>query len=327
MVTKSLSPMIGRPTAFPKVEYPVSAKRGPHARVKGAKGTKPRSVLAVSYETMTIPLEHARRRCGLAGVVLQVVSFVGVAACATGCGKKSDEAGVAPVASALVASTADSPAATWHYAIAPAGVTRIDMPGIKEHIKAETSASAGALDIVPSDLAKSRGIIRIDLSTLATHTFGDEGQDATQTKHARTWLEAVVDGKTNETMRWAEFAIRSIDALSATAVQAIAPTKDGGDEVRTATMTVHGELLIHGHKLPKDAVVDVSFRVPAGASAGAKPTRIDIQSKGPFRVVLKDYEVAPRDPAGQLLAWTSSLVSKVAETADVSVAVSAIPSP
>jgi hypothetical protein len=140
----------------------------------------------------------------------------------------------------------------------------------------------------------------------------------------------------NESLRWADFAIRSIDGLSASDLRAVAPTREGADQVRQVTMTVHGDLLVHGHKLPKDDVVDVLFHYGADApraaaaavhDADSKPMRIEIRSKEPMRVVLKEHEVAPRDPAGQVLAWTTSLISKVAETADVSVALAATPIP
>jgi hypothetical protein len=243
------------------------------------------------------------------------------------CGKKPDEAKLAPAASALTASRTNPATTTWHYVVDPKSATRVDMPGLKEHIKGRTDGAGGTLDIVPTDLSLSRGIVRVDLATFATDTFGDSDKDATQTKHARTWLEAVVDGKINEDLRWAEFAIRTIDGLSATDVTMVGATKDSTEDVRTVTMTVHGDLLIHGHKLPKDDVVDVRFHYPAGAPAASEPPRIEIKSRQPMRVLLKEHDVAPRDPAGQLLAWTTSLVSKVADTADVTIAMTATPMP
>jgi hypothetical protein len=90
-------------------------------------------------------------------------------------------------------------------------------------------------------------------------------------------------------------------------------------------MTVHGELLVHGHKLPKDAAVDVAFHYPAGAAADSKPSRIEIKSKQPLRVVLKEHDVRPRDTAGAVLEWTTRLISKVAETADITVDIGATP--
>ncbi len=255
------------------------------------------------------------------------LTLCALSAAGTACSKRGDEVRLAPAASALTASTADPATTTWHASIDAKSTTRVDMPGLKEHIQGATAAAAGALDVVPRDLGQSRGIVRVDLSTFATHTFGDDDKDATQTKHARTWLEAVVDGKTNDEMRWAEFAIRSIDSPSATDVRTVPPAREASEDLRTVTMTVHGDLLVHGHTLPKEDVVDVVFHYPAGAPPGSKPSRIDVTSKEPMRVVLKEYDVSPRDPAGQVLAWTSSLISKVAETADVTVALTATPVP
>jgi hypothetical protein len=256
-----------------------------------------------------------------------VATFGMLAVSGLACSKQGDEARVAPASSALIASTTDSATAAWHFAIDAKSTTQVDMPGLKEHIRGETTVSAGTIDIVPSHLAQSRGLVRVDLSTFATHTFGDNEKDATQTKHARTWLEAVVDDKTNENMRWADFAIRSIDGLSTPDVSTATAVREGADDVRSVRMTVHGELLIHGHKLPKDDVVDVSFRYPAGAAPDSKPTRIGVTSQQPMRVVLKEHDVVPRDPAGQLLAWTTNLISKVADSADVTVALTAAPLP
>jgi hypothetical protein len=244
-----------------------------------------------------------------------------------GCGKKEDATPVAPPASALVASTAEpSGAATWHYVLDSKGTAHVEMPGLNEHIVGDTSATAGTLEVSPHELGQSRGLVRVDLSTFTTHTFGND-KDADQTKHARTWLEAVVDGKTNEDMRWAEYAIRSIDGLSSTDLAKVVPTKDGDGDLRTVTMTTHGELRIHGRQVQKDDVVTVSFRYPSGAAADAKPTRIEVKPRQPIRVVLKEYDVAPRDPGGKALAWTTSLLSKVAETADVTFDLGAAPAP
>jgi hypothetical protein len=242
-----------------------------------------------------------------------------------GCGKKDDATSLAPSATALASSQAASSAKAWHFTVDPKGTTHVDMPGLKEHIKGDTSAADGTLDVVAADLSQSRGTIKADLSTFTTHTFGDD-HDASQTEHARTWLEAVVGGKTNEPMRWATFAIRSIDGLSATDLAKVAPTKDGGDDVRTVSMTVHGDMLVHGHQVQKDAAVDVAFHYPAGSPADAVPTRVTVKSKQPLRIVLKEVDVQPRDTVGQITAWTTGLVSKVAEFADVTVDLSAAPS-
>jgi hypothetical protein len=245
------------------------------------------------------------------------------------CGKTEAAVQPAPTASSLAvssASAASAGGAIWHYVIDPKGMSHIDMPGVTEHITADTTASAGTLDVVPGDLARSRGLVRIDLTTLATNSFHDEERDAKQTTHARTWLEAVVEGKTNEAMRWADFAVRSVDGLSATDITKVQPASDG---LRKVTAVVHGDLLIHGHKLPKDDAVELAFEYAPGAVPGPNvmPSRIGIRSTQPVHVVLKEHEVEPRDPGGKLAKWTTALISKVAETADVAVNIAAVPAP
>src|SRR5580698_3448060 len=258
---------------------------------------------------------------GMAATVVTVATIVA-------CGKKDDAAGLAPAASALATSKAGTTATTWHYVVDPESTTHVDMPGVKEHIKADTTGAAGTFDVAPGDLTQSRGLVRIDLATFATHTFGND-DDGTQTKHALTWLEVAVGDKTgdDEQMRWADFAIRGIDGASATDLTKVEATRDGGDDLRSVAMTVHGDVLIHGHRVQKDGLVDVAFRYPGGAAADSRPSRIEIKSKEPMRVVLKELDVRPRDPAGQLLDWTTKLISKVAETADVTVDIGATPAP
>jgi hypothetical protein len=260
-------------------------------------------------------------------------AFAAAGLCLLGaaCSKKDDGPGLAPSASALAVSSAApaSPtAAVWHFAIDPKSTTHVEMPGLKENIKGDTTAAAGTLDVVPGDLAKSRGLVRVDLTTFSTHTFGDSDKDATQTKHARTWLEAVVDGKTEESMRWADFAVRSIDGLTATDLAKVAPAREGGEpyDVRRVTMTVHGDLLVHGHKVEKVDVVEATFRYAPGAAPDAKPARIEMKSKEPMKVVLKEHDVRPRDTQGKIAEWTTNLIAKVAETAAVTLDLSATPS-
>jgi len=239
---------------------------------------------------------------------------------------RREQAAAVPAASALAASTVDAGSGAWRYTLEPAAGAHVDMQGVKERIRADATGASGTLEVVPKDLARSRGTVRIDLATLATSTFHND-DDATQTRHARTWLEVQVGGQTNESMRWAEFAIRSIDGLSASDVSAVAAQRDGDQDVRTVTMTVHGDLLVHGHTVPNENAVAVEFHWPAGAPAGSQPGRVVVKSQQSMRVVLKEFDVRPRDPAGIALAWTTSLISKVAEAADVTVDLGATPAP
>jgi hypothetical protein len=179
------------------------------------------------------------------------------------------------------------------------------------------------------NLANSRGEVRADLETLKTHTFGDT-KDEKQTEHALTWLEVGPQAPANVkgSNRWATFAIRSIDGLSATDLTKVVPEKSGDGDVRTVTLIAHGDFLLHGHKAAKDAGLEVTFHYPSGAPPGSKPTGIDIHSKTPVHVVLADHEVKPRDNLGALAQNALGLLgTKVAETADVTLDLHASPVP
>lgn len=242
--------------------------------------------------------------------------------------KKETPVALAESASALVTSAPPSSAKVIAYAIDPASKTTIDMPGIKEHIKADTDAASGSLQVDVTNLANTRGEVKIDLTTLKTHTFGDD-RDGSQTNHARNWLEVgeQTAADVKKLNHDALFAIKSVDKISAADVSKVAATKDGDDDVRTVTATVHGEFLVHGHKANKDVPIEARFHYPSGAAADSKPTKIDIKSTEPLHVTLKEHDVHPRDNIGKLTDWTANLISKVAETADVTLDLHANQSP
>ncbi len=268
---------------------------------------------------MIRPLARSR---GLT-ISLTLAALAAVAACS----KSKDAGTLAPAASALASSTPPTADRVTAFAIDQAGKTTIDMPGLKEHITADTTAAAGRLEVDPENLANSRGEVKIDLTTLTMHTFDDADKNAMQTKHALTWLEAVVDGKVDEANRWAVLAVRSVDGLSAADLSKVAAVREGPEDVRVVTATVHGEVLVHGHKVSRDVPVELRFRYPAGAAPDVAPQALGITTRQPMRVVLKEHEIVPRDPVGSVLQWTTKLVSKVAETADVSVNLTATRSP
>lgn len=238
---------------------------------------------------------------------------------AIACGRKDDVLSSAPAASSPAEPEPPPPPTVWHYAVAADGTAHVDMQGAKQHIQGDTTASMGSLDVVGTDLSRTKGSVLIDLASLSTHTFGN-GDDDAQTKRAREWLETG-----QQQMRWASLAIRSIDSLSASDLTKVAPVRDGMDDVRTVTMTVHGDLLLHGSKVQEDCPIEVRFRSPAGAAPDVKPVRMQIQSKEPIRVALKDVAVQPRDAKGKATAWTADLLSKVAPTADITVNLVATP--
>lgn len=238
---------------------------------------------------------------------------------------------VAPAASSLAPSTPAPAGKTTKFTIDPKSTTSIDMPAPKEHIKAGTDAASGTLDIDFSNLANTRGEVKADLATLSTKTFGDAEKDKKQSDHARTWLE-VADGEEGKlpdevkaANKYAVYAIRSVENLSATDLTKVPATKDGADEVRTVTATTKGELLVHGHKVDREAEVEVQFRYAPGA-APDKPKSLTIKSKKPMRATLAEHDVKPRDGFGKIAKGAFNLLgTKVADVADVTLDLRANP--
>ena len=106
----------------------------------------------------------------------------------------------------------------------------------------------------------------------------------------------------------------------------VAPTKIGADDVRTVTLTAHGDFLLHGHKVSKDARARGPVPHRRRRSADGRPDRIELVSKTPLHVVLADHDVKPRDNTGKLAQAAFGLLgTKVAETADVSIEIQATP--
>jgi hypothetical protein len=251
----------------------------------------------------------------------------------TGCDKKDADVKLAPAASSLAASTPPPASHAVKFTITSKGLASIDMPAPNEHIKATADVAAGTLDVDLMKLSNSRGEVKMDLATLTTKTFDDEKKNASQTGHARTWLEVAdgEDGKLSDEVKaknkWAVFAIRAIEKPSAEDVTKVEPTKEGGDDVRTVTLTVKGELLIHGHKVERSADMTVAFHWPTGADpAKDKPSSVAVKSKTPLRVTLAEHDVKPRDGFGKIAKQSFKLLgTKVADTADITLELTARP--
>jgi len=260
--------------------------------------------------------------------VLVLLAVVAPAGCARKDFATSDPT-LAPSASALAPAHAAPGAVTAPYVIQADGRTLLDMPAPKEHIKADTTKAAGTVDLDVKDLTRTRAEVRVDLTTLSTHTFNTP-KDADQTRHARTWLEVgdAVDEATREKNRWAVFVIRRVDGLKESDASKLPMEKDEVGNLRTVEATVHGDYLLHGRKVEKSAEVVVRLRYGAGTAPDARPTALEIRSKVPFIVTLAEHDVKPRDTFGKFAQGSLGLLgTKVAETAAVTLELRATPAP
>lgn len=242
-------------------------------------------------------------------------SFVRVAVIAAALAGCTRDDPTAAVGSSLPPSSASPSRKVVRFTIEPSGTATFDMKAPLENIKGLVKATSGDLELDPYDLAQSRGSVAIDMSTLETHTFGDDKEDAKQTEHARTWLEV---GKENmkEQHRLARFAIRKIDAVSAKNVLQLP-----GDS-RTVTLTATGDFLLHGVKQEKTVELTLVFTF-----IGDNPTSVTVKSAKPMTVNLKAHDIKARGDKGEeLVAKTLELFGKkVAEEASLTFELTAKP--
>lgn len=216
----------------------------------------------------------------------------------------------APSASALAPSMAAESKTLAHLSIDPSGSATFDMKAPLENIKGVVHGFGGELDVELADLAKSRGTIMIDVTTLETHTFGDDAKDGKQTEHAHTWME--VGPKTAEDkkakFKTATFAIREVVNPSASNVMTMT-----GDS-RSVTMTVKGDFLLHGRSVSLALDLACAFQFE-----GDKLKSVACKSAKPATVNLKAHAIEARDDAGEaVIAKTLELFgSKVSDDASV----------
>lgn len=234
-----------------------------------------------------------------------------------GCGNENTVA-PAPSASALAPSVAQESKTLAKMTIDPSGTAMFDMKAPLENIKGTVKGFGGDLEVELADLTKSRGTISIDVSTLETHTFGEDGKDNTQTEHARTWMEvgpATAEAKKKQFML-ATYAIREVTGVS----QANVTTMTG--DSRNVTLTTKGDFLLHGRTVALALDLSCAFQFE-----GDKLRGISIKSAKPATVNLKAHAIEARDNTGEaVIAKTLELFGKkVSDDASITFEVMARP--
>lgn len=178
-----------------------------------------------------------------------------------------------------------------------------------EKIKGKTSAGSGSVEVALDDLKKVSATIKVDLSKITLHTFGDAEKDKTQTDHMYNWFEIGkdVDQKTREKFTYAEMVIAGATELS----EPKQKNSEGDSEIYT--MKAQGTLKLHG--ITKTIPLELMIKKIEGG--------FFVKTSKPFMVTLADFDVKPRDIAGKLLQQTlASLGQKVASQAQVNLSFS-----
>lgn len=218
-----------------------------------------------------------------------------------------------------------------HLAIDPStSKLGFDMEAPLEKIRGKVPPTAftGEVWFDPTDLAKSRGLVHLDLTDLELFQrkapegggeFGEEVKDDTQNQHAREWLEIGPDTPPEELAKNVriEFALSKLTDLSAADL-----SKMTGPE-RKVTFTATGDFLLHQRKAEKSVKLEATFRY-----AGDALREIHVKSLAPLAIGLDEYDVRPRTGFGKLAAKTLEQLSpKVAKFAEVSLEFVARPAP
>lgn len=186
-------------------------------------------------------------------------------------------------------------------------------------------ATEGEVNIDPTDLTKTTGLLVMDLSGIELYQVtvdakgktSQEAKSEAQNKHARAWLEIsddVPEDLRKKNVR-VEYSIKSVESAQ--------PGKDvtallGAD--RKVTLKAKGELLLHGRKVDKTAELEATFHYE-----GDKLASVTVKTVKPFPVGLAEHDVRPREGFGKLAQKTLEIMApKVAKDAEVSIVVTAL---
>jgi len=188
-----------------------------------------------------------------------------------------------------------------------------------EHIRGRAPASVtGQLDVDLGNLARSRGLVKVDLTQLAiyqtkredeTSEWGQETRDETQNEHMRTWFQISPDAPEDvrEQNRWVEFSIEGVTNVSESNVNAMTGAE------RRVTAEVSGQLRLHGRSVNKTARVEIVFEYE-----GDRATAMRVHFLEPVNVGLEEHDVRPRSAFDRLAERTlAALGQKVASNAPI----------
>ncbi|MFZ5895992.1 MAG: hypothetical protein ACOY0T_33355 [Myxococcota bacterium] len=241
-----------------------------------------------------------------------------------GCRDKKPE-NLAPVASALAPVAPALAQAVEMSVVGETSKVSFLMQAPIEKISGEAPGSvSGELFVSPDDLAKSTGLVKVDLDKLTLYqekrddenaAFSQRTKNDLQNQHARTWLEISSDtpDDVRSANRFAEYRITRLEAPSVPSVQAL-----GGPE-RILTATAVGDFRLHGRKAEKRVKIELAFQYQ-----GDKPTGVRVRTLEPLAIGLEEFDVRPREAFGKLAQKTlSALGSKVAQSAPVQIEFSA----
>lgn len=244
------------------------------------------------------------------GLSVPVVAFL----LATGCGKKEEAPKVelAPTASALEAPKPASDKSQKVTVESSSSSVKFLMDAPLEKLDGDAPGSiSGDLHIDFEDLAKSTGLLKVDLDklTLYQQKRADEGKEYgkreksdKQNEHARDWLQLTVrEGETTAEQvaqnRFVEYRIDKLEPSAPNVLTVVGPE-------RKFTATASGVVRLHGRQAPKSTKVELTFRFD-----NDKFQSLSVKTLEPLVLELEKFEVHPRDGAGKFVKSVTDAIS------------------
>jgi hypothetical protein len=240
----------------------------------------------------------------LLGLCVLAVSVVG-------CKEKEPE-NLAPAASALSSAAPTVAEAVPLKADTASSSVKFLMDSPLEKIDGDAPASvSGDLFVVPQDITKSTGLIKVDLKQLTlyqqkdhegTGKFSERTKSDLQNEHARDWFQLVphegqVSAEQAEMNRWVEFKLEKVESATPNVA-----AMSGAE--RKVIATASGDFRLHGRKAKKSAKLELTFKY-----AGDKLESVAVKTVEPVVVSLDEFEVQPRDAAGKFVSSVTDVIS------------------
>ncbi len=146
--------------------------------------------------------------------------------------------------------------------------------------------------------------MKVDLNKLVTlyqqkrdddkGSYSERKKSNLQNTHARNWLQIVaregdVTPEQAEANRWVEFKIDKLEQGS------LSNVAGATGSARTLTATASGDFRLHGRKQTKSAKLEITINYQ-----GDKAQSIHVKTVEPLKIGLEEFEVNPRDDAGEI---------------------------
>ncbi|HEU5075802.1 MAG TPA: hypothetical protein VFU02_16530 [Polyangiaceae bacterium] len=262
-------------------------------------------------------------------------------------------------APAAVSAPSSDPDKTLKYTLAPKQELTFSLKTPTTTITGVFPIVRGTLDIDPVNLKNSEAHLRIDLGAVRI-TSGSDDENRSYSVSAQNWLNlgASIPEASRDARRWATVLLEEVlesDASSAhdarvdrkrldesrqaststSGTEALldagahAAASDAGSlpaEIRVVRARVRSSLELNERRVTQPYSVSVEFHYPAAATPGFPPDRVVVASAGSYKITLDQYQIAPRNAAGMLVARDLKLLgSEVARAAQVRFALQFVP--